>query len=66
MEGPPNENVGADVTGAGVVDPDVAAEVLPNIELGAPPVGAPPVEAPKSPDVWLAPELVDAVVLAGV
>jgi hypothetical protein len=61
VEGPPNENVGADVDGAGVVDPDEAAEVLPNIELGAPPV-----DAPKSPDVWLVPEVVGAVVFAGV
>jgi hypothetical protein len=46
VEGPPNGNEGADVAGAGVVDPDEAAEVLPNIELGVPPV-----DAPKSPDV---------------
>ena len=46
VEGPPNENVGADVAGAGVVEPEDAEEVLPNIEPGAPPV-----DAPNSPDV---------------
>ena len=30
VEGPPNENVGADVAGAGVVEPEDAEEVLPN------------------------------------
>jgi hypothetical protein len=46
VEGPPNESVGADVAGAGVVEPDDAEEVLPNIELGAPPV-----DAPNGPEV---------------
>ena len=46
VEGPPNENVGADVAGAGVVEPEDAEEVLPNIEPGAPPV-----DAPNSPEV---------------
>ena len=46
VEGPPNENVGADVAGAGVVVPDDAEEVWPNIEPGAPPV-----DAPNSPEV---------------
>jgi len=46
VEGPPNENVGADVAGAGVVEPEDAEEALPNIEPGAPPV-----DAPNSPEV---------------
>jgi hypothetical protein len=46
VEGPPNENVVADVAGTGVAEPDEAEEALPNIELGAPPV-----DAPNSPEV---------------
>lgn len=45
VEGPPNENAGADVAGAGVVAPDGVDEGFPNIE------GAPPVDAPNSPEV---------------
>ena len=41
VEGPPNENVGAEDAGAGVIAPLEAEEALPNIELGAPPVDAP-------------------------